>query len=241
MSEYARKLFQRKARLEIQAQVLGDILGGLDSTQRDFVKHVEIKGQHRFGAEATVLLEATQRADVLPLLTVFPAQGLSNVLLRDGGRAIVTTETQMGAVMVSRVAALPFLYTLVQVRRRARSSVVWACKLRNGINVAVECDIQHDRAAFVLEHVEDLAHNQILFRRRPNEWVPAGIPCEHRGTDWSVVKDVPASVMIWWPYDFHKFQPLRDKERGERFVSLTQYADIALEVRQEAHANETTK
>jgi hypothetical protein len=236
-SEQFNKLFQRKARLEIQAQAYGDVVRGLSSEQAQYVEHIELKGHHRFGSEATILLKAFDRADVAFYTSgPFVPQGLDSVELRDGGRAIVTKYTNLGAVVRSRVAALPFLYSLVQVRKRARRTVTWACKLSNTICVAVECDIINDRAEFKLEHVDDVAHNQVLFRRVPNEWLPEGPQIETRGMDWSAVKDVPASVTVWWPYSHEKFD-----NDGEAVPRLPDLAQVALEIRKEAHANDSQR
>jgi hypothetical protein len=232
MSEKYGRLQRQKARLEIQAEVFGTILRGLDGPQSEAVELVNTKGPHAFNSEATLLLKAATRAQAVAFLGMFPPVGLDIIELRDGGRSFVVFKTQLqGQVVRKRDSIAPFLYSVVQIRKVARHTLTWVHKLSNDIQVTIECDIAEDRAAFTFEHLDDQGHNQVLFRRVPNNFVPDGPRHGLRGTDWSVVKDVAASVTVWWPWTHPKVV----SSGWMAHETIGQLAEILLEVRLEAH------
>lgn len=236
MSEKYGKLGRRKAQLEARAAVMADVVRGLSGEQAAFVEHVELEPRAiAFGSEALLLLKAQTRRDVLPLLQLFPPYGLDSVEFKVGGHGIVPTPTQFSAAQVSkREPIVPLLYHVTQTRKVARHTATWVAVLDGHIQATIECDIAEDRAGFTFEHMDDVGHNQVLFRRRANAYVPDGLRFETRGLDWSPTKDVTASATIYWPYTHLKFSGL-----GYEWKILPICAALALEVSQEAHADET--
>lgn len=231
MSERFGKLEKAKARLEARAAVMADVVKGLTVEQSAFVEHVTLDPRaSSFGSEALLLLEAPNRRGVPTFLALFPPLGLDRVEFRAGGSGIVPTLTRFKTAQLShREVIVPFLYHVTQTRKVARHTVTWITALSNGVQVTIECDVVDDSAAFALQHMDDMGHNQVLFRRTPNSYVPDGPRLEQRGTDWSPIKDVTASVTIWWPYSHPKFTAPNRVE-----FTIPDFAAIALEVSQEA-------
>jgi hypothetical protein len=221
-----RKLRQRKDRLEEQSAVMGTILRGLAQPQESLVEYIDVKGPHAYGTEATVLLKAPFRSGAVDRMGLFPPHGLDMAQTpNSGGTIIIPAYTQLKGSVLGRASIVPFTYTVVQVRKVARHTVNWITVI-NGVKVAVACDVGRDRAALTLEHFDDVGHNQVLWRRVPNPYLPDGARREMRGHEWSPIKDVPASITIWWPYTHHRItQALGAPERN-----LSELAHLLLEV-----------
>lgn len=240
MSQRHGHLIRQKERVEAEALTFASVIRGLSVAQGDAIKEVEVKGHHRFGSEATVLLYTESRGQAVDKLGVFPPDGLDIVELRDGGgRPIIHSSARINQHVRTRESIVPFLYSVVQVRGMARHSLIWAHTLPGGIQITIECDIGEDRAKFSFEHLDDVAQNQVLFRRLPNQWFPDGPHSERRGTEWSTVKDVPASLVVWWPWTHPKLDSLKEEAGMAGLARWTdgveEMARILLEVRLEAH------